>query len=292
MKPLVLTIIKSKKAHLLAGLVFYLLAHDTQAALIDRGNGMLYDNVLNITWLQDANLFKTQYEADNSIMTWWIGQSVADSPFQSHTISAGDFNTSTGAMNWYGAQFWANNLTYGGYDDWRLPTIIDTGNSGCDYSYSGTDCGWNSDTNKSELAHMYYNNLGFYSYWSETVVFQPNWGIFGNGTSNGTDNSNFGQNDTGLIKNLQANNYWSGNRYAPNINMVWFFGTGSGSQGSDYKSARFYAWAVRDGDVDQILTNKVSEPDTLLLIYLGFFGIFCMKKLSKLMAYAITVRPL
>ena len=30
-----------------------------QAALVDRGGGMLYDTVLNITWLQDANYAKT-----------------------------------------------------------------------------------------------------------------------------------------------------------------------------------------------------------------------------------------
>ena len=30
-----------------------------QAALVDRGNGLLYDNVLNLTWLQDANYAKT-----------------------------------------------------------------------------------------------------------------------------------------------------------------------------------------------------------------------------------------
>ena len=26
-----------------------------QATLVDRGNGMIYDNVLDVTWLQDAN---------------------------------------------------------------------------------------------------------------------------------------------------------------------------------------------------------------------------------------------
>ena len=30
----------------------------TQAALIDRGNGLIYDNVLNITWIQDVATVK------------------------------------------------------------------------------------------------------------------------------------------------------------------------------------------------------------------------------------------
>jgi len=61
-----------------------------QAALVDRGGGMLYDTVLNVTWLQDANYAKTSgYDAD-------------------------------GRMNWTQANTWANSLEYGGYSDWRL----------------------------------------------------------------------------------------------------------------------------------------------------------------------------
>jgi hypothetical protein len=32
-----------------------------QATLVDRGGGLFYDNVLNVTWLQDANYANTQY---------------------------------------------------------------------------------------------------------------------------------------------------------------------------------------------------------------------------------------
>ena len=64
-----------------------------QAGLESRAGGtMLYDNVLKITWLADANYAKTSgYDAD-------------------------------GRMNWSVANSWAANLLYGGYDDWRLPT--------------------------------------------------------------------------------------------------------------------------------------------------------------------------
>lgn len=50
------------------------------AALIDRGNGLIYDSAQDITWLQDANL-------------------------------------AVGAGNWASATAWADNLVYGGYDD-------------------------------------------------------------------------------------------------------------------------------------------------------------------------------
>lgn len=41
-----------------------------QAALHGRGGGLLYDDVLDVTWLQDANYAKTSgYDADGW-MTW------------------------------------------------------------------------------------------------------------------------------------------------------------------------------------------------------------------------------
>jgi hypothetical protein len=61
------------------------------ATLWDRGLGLIYDDHLNITWLQDANYAQTSgYDAD-------------------------------GKMNWGDAVAWADALVYGGYSDWRLP---------------------------------------------------------------------------------------------------------------------------------------------------------------------------
>ncbi len=77
----------------------------TNAALYDRGNGMIYDDVLNITWLQDANYAKTSgYAAANA--TGYI---------RSTTHIQADGN-----MGWEAANTWAAQLVYGGYDDWRL----------------------------------------------------------------------------------------------------------------------------------------------------------------------------
>lgn len=64
-----------------------------QAALFDRGNGMIYDSVLKITWLQDANYAQTSgYDAD-------------------------------GKMTWADANTWAAQLVYQGYSDWRLTSV-------------------------------------------------------------------------------------------------------------------------------------------------------------------------
>ncbi|MFC1750001.1 hypothetical protein ACFL2V_14470 [Pseudomonadota bacterium] len=54
-------------------------------------------------------------------------------------------------MTWDDATDWAAGLSYEGYDDWRLPTLTDVSDDGCNYSYSGTDCGYSVDTSLSEF---------------------------------------------------------------------------------------------------------------------------------------------
>ena len=98
-----------------------------QATLFDRGGGLLYDDVLKVTWLQDANYAKTSgYDAD-------------------------------GYMNWADANAWAANLVYHDsvrgvdFDDWRLPTALNQDGSG---PCVGDGCA------SSELGHMFYNSMG------------------------------------------------------------------------------------------------------------------------------------
>ena len=68
------------------------LSGQTQAALHDRGNGMIYDDVLNVTWLQDLNYAQTSgYDAD-------------------------------GLMTWAEAMTWTSQLNYQGFTTWRLPS--------------------------------------------------------------------------------------------------------------------------------------------------------------------------
>lgn len=105
---------------------------NVQAALFDRGGGMIYDDALNITWLQDADYAKTSgYDAD-------------------------------GLLPWSEAVAWADGLVYGSFSDWRLPGTTDAGNDGCaEFStIGGTDCGLRPDPNTSEMAHIFYVTLG------------------------------------------------------------------------------------------------------------------------------------
>jgi hypothetical protein len=63
--------------------VFSNITTSAHAALIDRGGGLIYDDVQDLTWTQNAQMF---------------------------------YGTQSEAMAW------AENLVFGGFDDWRLPT--------------------------------------------------------------------------------------------------------------------------------------------------------------------------
>jgi hypothetical protein len=204
-----------------------------QAGLVDRGGGMLYDTVLNVTWLQDANYAKTSgYDAD-------------------------------GRMTWTQANTWANNLNYGGYSSgWRLArnTPVNGTQSGWNYNYSfngTTDAGYNITSTFSELSYMYYANLGLKGIVNPNGGYQPDFGVFGNGTSGG-------QNDVGLVRNLQSDVYWSGTAYAPSpADGAWGFGADSGFQGYDLQGSEYFAWAVRDGNVE---VAAVPVPGSVALL--------------------------
>src|SRR5215471_4104466 len=67
------------------------------AALYDRGHGLIYDSVLNITWLQDA-----QYAQTSGV-------------------------DSDGLFTWSDAEAWVNQLNYMGISGWRLPSLTPVG---------------------------------------------------------------------------------------------------------------------------------------------------------------------
>jgi hypothetical protein len=226
---------------LAAGLALNLAAAATaQAALFDRGNGMIYDQDLNITWLSDANYFKTQYDTDNSILATLIGQTVTG-----RTTTAADFTTGTGQMTWWGAQAWAANLSYGGYDDWRLPTILQP-DSSCGSQSGGNSFGYNCTG--SELGHLFYKELG--------------------GTAGLSIVTNHDA-DYALFSNIQNHIYWSGSEYTLNPTTAWAFVTRTGYQDAGSKNGPLYGWAVRSGDV----ASSVPEPGKLALLGLGVFGL-------------------
>src|SRR5262245_36368467 len=63
------------------------------AGLIDRGNGLIYDDGLNVTWFQDVTRAHTTGDLLNKRMVWSE------------------------------AKAWADQLAYRGFTDWRLPNV-------------------------------------------------------------------------------------------------------------------------------------------------------------------------
>ena len=116
-----------------------------QASLVDRGGGLIYDDVLNVTWLQDANYAKTSGYTNNTV-----------SPTNNGLLYSGELNAWITTLSYYDS---VRNVTY---TDWRLPTIAPSNGSNFNYNYAidgTTDVGFNITSPNSELAYMFNVNL-------------------------------------------------------------------------------------------------------------------------------------
>ncbi|MEQ1561057.1 MAG: hypothetical protein ABL933_19265 [Methyloglobulus sp.] len=235
-------------------------ATSAQAALsVPAGNSLVVnDSSLNIAWTQDANLFKTQANSyaggAAAFVTAVINASggiISDKPNSfdtpansgSYNLTASDFNTSTGNLNFWGAQAWVNylnNISYAGLTNWRLPQVtpVNGNNFVHTLSYDGTtDRGFNStlvNGTASELGHMFFE-LGNLSAFNAAGEAQA-----GSGLTN-----------SGPFSNFQSAPYWTGAEYAfgtttTDFQHAWLFSNANGAQGSGPKNdnTRFYALAV------------------------------------------------
>ena len=178
-----------------------------KATLIDRGSGLIYDSDQDITWLKNANLAGTTF-------------------------------------NWQGAVDWADDLVFGGFDDWRLPITVqpDTTCSG-QVTYSGFPTqGFGVGCTGSEMGRLF--NV--------------------DGISSASQ---------GLFTDVQSGQwYWSGTLFAPDPdNGAWNFLFDLGDQSTGGKAGAVnFAWAVRPGDV---LATPTPEPSTILLLASGLAGL-------------------
>lgn len=92
-----------------------------QAALIDNGGGLIYDDVLNITWAQPDTTLRT----------------------------------------WNSANAYAASLTLGGVDGWRLPYVsVAAGEGPLSASPIDCFGATELDCRDNEMGYMFYHNLG------------------------------------------------------------------------------------------------------------------------------------
>lgn len=218
----------------------------SNAALFDRGSGLIYDSVLNITWLQDANYAYTQNYSK---------------------LQYGRF------LTWADALEWAEQLTYVDtvrgvtLTDWRLPNIspldpakgfqlqVSTGGDQDDgYNVSAPGTKYAGST-ASELPYNYFNNLG-------NTSRCPPTGGFAACNSDPTGFSSFTLN-TGPFIHMEKVGYWTNSNASLPFLDAWGLDMGLqwGLQGAFNRDAPRIAWAVRDGDV----LSAVPEPSTTVM---------------------------
>ncbi len=227
-----------------------------QASLVARAGGMVYDDVNNLTWTADANLFKTQAASNANLVSQIIAANngvihdtanTSDTPANSGTynLTIADFTTSNGQMTWWGAQAWANNLTLGDVKGWSLPV-----------EPTGTNT-------TSQMGDLFHTQLGAVlgSWNDEESITNPT-----------TYNANYN-----LFTNIkQSDHYWSSSE--ENVNAIGY-DTSWIDPGSYTKGNRFYAWAVHTGDVAAVIAPAaVPLPGTVWLFLTGLIGLPGLKR--------------
>lgn len=239
-----------------AALTACALSSAVNASLIDMGNGLIYDDALNITWLQNANLAKTQ----------------------TFGVTGIDAN---GGMNWYTAMAWMDAMNgfnggqgYLGYNTWRLPTVTPLNGSSFNYvanTNGTTDKGFNisapgtlyAGSGANELAHLFHNSLGnkgacAIADGSATECIMPTpdnfweWGLI----------------ETGPFINMLANRYATDVEHELDTMRAFDFGFGWGQVGTGGKTGIYYAMAVLDGNV-----SAVPVPAAVWLLGSGLLGL-------------------
>lgn len=237
-----------------AGLLACVTAGTSQASLIDLGNGLVYDDVLDISWLQNANLAATE------------------------TFGVAGINVD-GTMTWHTAAAWiaamnANN--YLGYSTWQLPSVSPL--NGVNFNYApihdgSHDRGYNiSETGTlyegstaHQLAHLFYNSLG------NDALCVPSAATNDEGClSRATPDyyAPWGLANTGPFSNLIGYRYWYKQQSEENETRYFDFNFNDGQTGTGYFGNPFHVLPILAGDA-----TAVPVPGAVWLLGSGLLGL-------------------
>lgn len=215
-----------------------------EAALYDRGNGLVYDSEQNVTWLADFNYLGTQakkdsnfvntiisavpfldnnYDANSSYSSYGVGNNLAGT----YALSTSDFivrNGDSSLLTWYGAQALASQtsqINYRGIKKWRV-----AGNFFFDSNGASTN----------EVSYLLKNELGI------------------------SNERPQGNQNTSLFIGILGSGYWLGSSLdaiGSNGNVVL---TGSYFLGSSTSINRWSAMLVHDGDISN---TSIATPTSI-----------------------------
>jgi len=195
---------------LLALIALGLSSMHARAELHNRGNGLIYDSTLNVTWLADMNYAKTSgFDVD-------------------------------GTLTWSAATNWVADLDYAGYSDWRLPTLLEndpTCDGAFDSDMTRTTPGASSrgGCTGGELSHLFVVSLGN----------KP-----GESVRTAAGDTSIQIKNQKLFSNIEEALYWSSTRRSDFPLAGWAFATNLGHQWNNRNlSGAHYTLVVRTGDV-------------------------------------------
>ena len=226
---------------------------NSNAALINYDNGLIYDDILDISWLADANL-----AASNTFGTAGVQLD--------------------GAMSWYTALDWVDGLNtsnYLGYSNWRLPTVAPVDGFALDYdvSYDGsTDRGFNNTSTSNELSHLYYTGLG-----NLGLCTTNNATGSSSDTCEITPDGGWGLKNTDPFTNLMSYRYWTGVENELNTERAFDMDFTFGQIGTGAKGGGKFVIAVLDGNV-----SAVPIPAAIWLFSAGLVGLTAVARRRKI----------